>query len=100
MFYKDDNDIDVIQLGNGDVTVCNILFDNYSEKDVVGIGFIPGTSGEIGEYKTDLEGQIDREANMKLKLLFTDIKSIDVVISQLILAKSRMLKPKKELNTA
>ena len=100
MFYKDDNNIDIIQLGNGDVTLCNVLFETHSDSDVVGIGFIPGDPGAIGEYKTNIGGQKDHEASMKLKLLFTNSRSIDVVISQLLEAKFRMLKEKNKMNVA
>jgi hypothetical protein len=84
MFFKDDKGIDVIQMGTGDVRVCEIGYPNNSK--LVGIGFGEAEEGKINR-KLGGSGKFDYEVGIKLKLTFTNTKSIDVVINALKKAK-------------
>lgn len=90
MFFKDDNGIDVIQMGTGDVMVTTVDFKDISTNERGGIAFAPCKAGKIDRPLPEFTGKIDYEAGVKLKILFSDIKAIDVVINQLELAKKKM----------
>lgn len=90
MFFKDDNEISVCQLGTGDVMVSETELKGISPKKIVGIVFGEIKEGEIGRSLPELEGKLDFEANVKFKLLFTKTESIDVVIEELKQAKKLM----------
>lgn len=90
MFYKDDNNIQVCQLGIGDVLVGNIEYKDIAPEECSGIVFGEIKRGEINRKLPELAGKRDCDANVKFKLLFTDVKSIDVVINALIETKRLM----------
>jgi len=92
MFYKDKNGIDTIQLGTGDVMVVDITLENTPFNECAGIAFAECDSGKIGR---DIEGtanKMDYEIGVKLKLLFTNSTSIDIVMAKLKKAK-KLLSP-------
>ena len=90
MFFKDDNGIQVCQMGDGDVIVSEIKLTKASPKECVGICFGKTELGEINRILHEYKDKKDYEAGIKVKLLFTDVKSIDVVISKLNEAKESM----------
>ena len=90
MFFFDDNGIMTVQLGMGDVMVSDVRGKGHDE--CTGIVFGEKGKGDIGEAIPDLVGKYDYEAATKIKILFTDTKSIDVVIEKLENAKKN-LKP-------
>ncbi len=92
MFFKDDNGIYVCQLGTGDVSVSNIEWKNILPKECVGIAFGEIERGEIDRHLPELDKKLDYIAGVKFKILFTDSKSIDVVINALQKAKESMSK--------
>ena len=91
MFFKDENDIDVIQMGTGDVMVTTLEWKATPTKNQAGIAFAPCEPGNIARPLSKFKGKIDYKAGVKLKILFSDAKAIDVVINQLKMAKAQML---------
>ena len=79
--FRKENGIDIIQLGTGDILVSNVRYPNH--KNIVGVGFSEIEPMPIGSFNTDLEGKTESEVNIKYKLDFTSIKSIQVVIDRL-----------------
>ena len=93
MFYKDNNDIQAIQFGVGDVMVAGITVmddDGTPSDDVVGIAFGDQDEREIGSISNDLTGKTDIEANVKLKMIFDSPDSIQVVIDRLLLMQDEL----------
>ena len=95
MFFRDKTGIQVCQLGAGDVMVSVGQLENVSTKECVAVLFGECAPGEIDRALSELGGKKDYEAWVKFKLLFTNTKSIDVVIKELQQAKSLMKGDKK-----
>jgi hypothetical protein len=91
MFYKDKAGIQVCQLGTGDVSVGNIEWQDVPDNECVGIVFGETDKGAIDRRLKHIEGKLDCNARVKLKLLFTKVESIDVIIEKLKIAKNLML---------
>lgn len=90
MFGKDEKGIDVCQLGTGDILVSEGEVKGISPKECVGVVFGEIQEGKIDRELPEFKGKMDYEANVKFKLLFTNPKSIDVVINALQKAKELM----------
>ena len=88
MFYKDDKGIQVCQLGTGDVMVSGI---ETKEGKPLGIAFGEIQKGTIGREILGMKGKLDYETGIKFKLIFTNPKSIDVVIDALKQAKDNAI---------
>jgi len=91
MFYKDKAGIQVCQLGTGDVSVSNILWDHVDTSECAGVVFGETDKGKIDRKLEHIEGKRDCDVGVKFKLLFTKPESIDVVIEKLKEAKTSML---------
>lgn len=90
MFYKDEKGIDICQLGTGDISVSELEYPDISPKEVVGIAFGETKKAEIGKIIPNSKGKYDYEFNVKFKLLFTKVESIDIVIEALEKSKRLM----------
>ena len=90
MFFKDEKGIEVCQLGTGDVIVSEVELKGISPKECVGIVFGKTKEGEIDRHLPEFQNKFDYEAGVKFKLIFTNPKSIDVVINALQKAKELM----------
>ncbi len=90
MFFKDNHGIQVCQLGTGDISVGNIEYEDILPEECSGIVFGEIEKGKIDRELPEIAGKRDCDANVKFKLLFTDTKSIDVVINTLIETKRLM----------
>ncbi len=90
MFFKDKNGIQVCQLGTGDIKVSEVELEGIPVKECVGVVFGECEKGKINRTIHGDKGKLDYEAGMKFKLLFTNPKSIDVVIKELQQAKELM----------
>lgn len=91
MFYKDKQGIQICQLGIGDVSVSNIEWKDVSAKECVGVAFGEIERGAIDRHLPEIDNKLDYIAGVKFKLLFTDLKSVDVVIAKLQRAKESMI---------
>lgn len=91
MFFKDNHGIQVCQLGTGDVSVGNIYYENIPPEECSGIVFGEIKKGKIDRKLPRMADKRDYDANIKFKLLFTDTKSIDVVINALKETKELMI---------
>jgi len=94
MFFKDDTGINVIQFGTGDIEVTAGLLD--LPKETIGcVSFISQGEMEIGgeaeRAKTD-DGECKLDTLAHTRMVFTDVKSIDVVMEYLQKAKDDMFK--------
>jgi len=89
MFYFH-NGVPRIQLGTGDVAVGVLKFYDNPNK-IAGIAFTQCEPTEIGSDMPDLDGKRENEVNAVFELLFTDVRSIDVVLSRLEKAKEIFL---------
>ena len=91
MFFKDSNGINTIQMGKGDVAVSEVALIGVPKNKCVGILFAKCRSGKIDRPLKHLKGKKDFEIETYIKILFTNPKSIDVVIKELKQAKKIML---------
>ncbi len=90
MFFTDKNGIQVCQLGTGDVMVSEAELEGISAKECVSVVFGATEKGKIDRYLPQYKNKKDHEAGVKIKLLFTNPKSIDVVTNALQQAKKLM----------
>ena len=95
MIYENEAGINVIQFGTGDIEVCNGRVPDSTEKEMMPcVIFAKKEPGEIGAY-TDPDA-VGRPATIKdnahTMMVFTDIRSFDVVIGNLQQAKERFQK--------
>lgn len=95
MFFFDENNILTCQMGTGDIMVSSVEFEKISLKECTGIVFGKCEQGEINRKLPEFADKKDSEAGVKFKLLFTDAKSIDVVMRALKQAKTNMVTAKK-----
>lgn len=91
--YKNDFDQTVIQLGSGDIEVANgRTFDKDETEMYPCVIFVETDPGEIGrQIHPEKEGQpaeIRKDPGL-INMVFTDPKSIEVVIDNLMGAKKR-----------
>ena len=82
MFFKDDENVQVVQFGTGDVLIVPGLLDLPNET-VGAISFCPQEEREIGEEVRFDECKIDTMLGVKLRFVFTSKESISVLIDQL-----------------
>ena len=90
MFFKDNNGIDVCQLGTGDVLVSEAELQGVPVNKCVAVVFGEIEEGDINRPLPKFKDKADYNSNVKFKLLFTNPKSIDVVIHELQQAKEMM----------
>ena len=90
MFFKDDQGILSCQLGTGDVAVSECNLKGIPPEKCVAVVFGQCKEGKINRELPELTGKLDYEIGVKFKLLFTNPKSIDVVIAELEQAKDLM----------
>ena len=90
MFFEDKNGILACQLGNGDVMVSEAELKDISPRECVSVVFGECNKGEIDRELPEFKDKADYEAGVKFKLLFTNPKSIDVVVNALQKAKGLM----------
>jgi len=93
MFFTDKNGINACQLGTGEriVLVSEAELEGVSAKECISVVFGETEKGNIGRCLPQYKNKKDFEAGVKIKLLFTDPKSIDVVINALRQAKKLMI---------
>jgi len=82
---KDENGIDYIELGDGSTIVGELIHDDYS-----GICFSHG-SGAVGAFHPEVEGKMDYQADVFLKIISSNPDSIQVLIDRLRSAKQRIM---------
>lgn len=94
MFYVDEDGVNVIEFGTGDVLVaCGILDDPTIS--VGSVSLIPQEARELGAEHCLIdenggECPLDTDVGVHTRLLFTATESIDVLIEHLIGAKKAM----------
>jgi hypothetical protein len=96
MFYKNDAGKNVIQFGTGSVEVGNGRVLSNDKKEMYPcVVFIPqNPPGEIGKFchPDKLDDPAENRDDAHTTLVFTDIRSFDVVINHLQDAKERFKK--------
>lgn len=91
MIFKDEDDVNIIQFGTGDIEVAAGMIDD-PEETIGTVSFVQQQPGEIGSIsqrsmKND-ECVLDTFAHTRFA--FTDTRSIDVVIDHLMRCKAFM----------
>ena len=89
MFYKDKNDIQIIIFGVGSVIVANTKLPDGPPV----VYLAEGSSDKIGVDVADLKGKTDTEIGTKVKMVFSNIESIDILIDRLVKAKGMLDAP-------
>jgi hypothetical protein len=97
MFFKTDEKINVIQFGTGDIGITAGLLD-LPEETIGSVALTPKDPNEIGsEFNTGDECKLDTMIGCHTRLVFTDSRSIDVLIDRLekckVLMENEMLIP-------
>ena len=103
MFFKTDEKINVIQFGTGDIGITAGLLD-LPEETIGSVALTPKDPNEIGsEFNTGDECKLDTMIGCHTRLVFTDKRSIDVLIDRLekckVLMENEMLIPDTEEET-
>jgi hypothetical protein len=84
-FYMTEYGVPTVQLGNGDVLICDVKFNN---EDISGVSF-GLTSGEVGEDHPEFKGKTAvADESFFLQIISTNPKSFDVLIDKLQKAKA------------
>ena len=92
MFFQDDDMINVIQFGTGDIGVTAGVLDE-PDQTIGCVSLIPKEAAEIGStYEHSDECVLDSMIGCHTRLVFTDARSIDVLIKYLKRCKKIMLK--------
>ena len=90
MFFKTEEGINVIQFGTGDIGITTGLLD-LPEETIGSVALTPKDPNEIGaEFNTGDECKLDTMIRCHTRLVFTDKRSIDVLISELTRCKVLM----------
>ena len=89
MFFTTEDKVNVIQFGNGDIDVSAGLIDEL-DKTIGCLSLSPREPSEIGTVNERGECMLDTMCDVHTRLIFTDPKSIDVVIEYLQQAKECM----------
>ena len=97
MFFKTDEKINVIQFGTGDIGITAGLLD-LPEETIGSVALTPKGQNEIGsEFNSGDECKLDTMIGCHTRLVFTDKRSIDVLIDRLekckVLMENEMLIP-------
>ena len=97
MFFKTEEGINVIQFGTGDIGITAGLLD-LPEETIGSVALTPKDPNEIGaEFNTGDECKLDTMIGCHTRLVFTDKRSIDVLIDRLekckVLMENEMLIP-------
>jgi len=94
MIYKNDDGSNVIQFGTGDIYVGNGRVSSNDEKHSYPCcSFTEQKAGEIGRgINRQQENKVIKENEVHTLFVFTDIKSIDVLIEQLTWSRERFEK--------
>ena len=97
MFFKTEEGINVIQFGTGDIGITTGLLD-LPEETIGSVALTPKDPNEIGaEFNTGDECKLDTMIGCHTRLVFTDKRSIDVLIDRLekckVLMENEMLTP-------
>jgi hypothetical protein len=80
MFFTTDDGVNVIQFGTGDIRIApGILVDEAAGS----ISLIPDERHPINSRDENLETRYDIELGVHTRLVFTDVRSIDVLIDML-----------------
>ena len=97
MFYTTDEGTSVIELGSGDTEIAGSHLED--EPEIGAISFIklivpvqPGT--QIDRTQEKEAGWTDEDLGVHTRIIFTDIRSIDVLIEQAMIARDLMIKHK------
>ena len=102
MIEKDENGINVIVFGSGDIEIGAGHLDSTGDNWVF-VSFGQSVKGKIGRQIRDYSEYGCQPELMEFKhhtrLVFTNLKSIDVVMAKLIEAKKRMVNDDSGVNT-
>lgn len=83
MFYKDDKGIECCELGSGDVGISIGTPVGLKKSECAIVIFSDIKKGEIDRLVPGYVGKYDYEVGAMFKLIFTDSKSVDVVLNAL-----------------
>ncbi len=91
MIYKNDDGVNIIQFGTGDIEVCNGRVNDYDgEYSYPCLLLTEKEPGEIGNYTMNTNNEPAKESLYPdISFVFTDIRSVDVIIDQLKDIKTR-----------
>jgi hypothetical protein len=89
MIYRENN-INVLEFGTGDI--CVVCIGKKVDSELYGVGFLQTDPIEIGKYRPEYDGITEDEFKPEVKMTFSDIRSIDVVIDHLQKVKDSMEK--------
>ena len=102
MIYKNEDGCNVIQFGTGDVEVCNGRVPSNSGDKMFPCLILNETKpGEIGAFchPESINDPAEERCDANTMLVFTDIRSFDVLIDHLNQAKNRFKKNKFKVMT-
>ena len=94
MIYRNEDGTNVLQFGTGDIEVGNGFMDDVDVFNpcVIFVEQEERPIGEIGQVSEKLDGECTLRSDAHTMFIFTDVRSIDVVIDHLQQAKEGMLK--------
>lgn len=81
--YMTEYGIPTVQIGNGDVIVCDLKFND----GFAGIGFSLGEKGDVGRYLVVEDGANACDYGVFFQIIATNPESIQVLIDRLTAAK-------------
>lgn len=79
-----DNGVTILEFGDGDIFVGGGYL---VERKTPSVSFMQNEKGEMGREWPEAIGKIDTDLNVKVRMIFNKIESIDIVIEQLQIAK-------------
>ena len=87
VLYTGAGDITTVELGSGKVVISSLMFPGC-EPPVVGVAFSYGGSGKVGDEMPEHDLKTTVEVNSFLQIVATNPESLDVLIGQLVEARS------------
>lgn len=87
VLYTSVGDITTLELGTGKVVISSLMFPG-SNPPAVGVAFSHGGSGAIGDKMPEHDLKTTVEAGSFLQIVATNPESLDVLIGQLVEARS------------
>lgn len=89
--FKNLNGVMGITMGDGDIVVGGVMLENKKTSDIEGsICFKKGEKGEVG--RDIITGESNKESfeSSDFALSFKNVKSVDVVIKQLLIIRQKL----------
>lgn len=92
MFFTTDEGVNVVQFGEGDILVCAGMLrpEDVDNEHIGSVSLVPRKPHPINSRDLSAGGKPDTDLGVHTRLIFTDIRSIDVLVDELLIAKDIM----------